>query len=457
MQPGRNEPCSCGSGKKFKKCCLLKQEPPADLLWRRLRSVNDELVHRLTEHAIREFGEDSLTEAWEEFWLWDEEQEAFDPVSDKNQLFGPFYLYNWYREEGDDQPLASPLNRTIAKDYLRVRGRGLPDLERRFIEASIEAPFSFHEVLEVIPGRELILRDVFLGTGVTVTEKLASEAAQVGDLFFGKVVKVDHVAMICGCGWIVIPPSRKLPILDLRKKVRQAVPGKKINFETLHEFDMELRELFLDLQEALLAPPRHCNTDGDLLAFHRITFEVPSAQLAFDALKSLSLMLSEKEMLEDAIRGPDGALRRLKIDWHKRGNKAHKHWDNTVLGHLEIEGTKLTIEVNSEKRAKKIKAEIKKRMGMLAVHKGTVLQSPESMLREHKAARDLGETLPDDREQEDLMNSPEVQAQIREMMAVHWENWYREKIPALGNRTPLQAAKDPDGRTLGARSILFSS
>jgi hypothetical protein len=26
--PGRNDPCSCGSGKKFKKCCLGKTEPP---------------------------------------------------------------------------------------------------------------------------------------------------------------------------------------------------------------------------------------------------------------------------------------------------------------------------------------------------------------------------------------------------------------------------------------------
>jgi hypothetical protein len=24
-EPGRNEPCSCGSGEKYKKCCLLKQ------------------------------------------------------------------------------------------------------------------------------------------------------------------------------------------------------------------------------------------------------------------------------------------------------------------------------------------------------------------------------------------------------------------------------------------------
>jgi hypothetical protein len=46
------------------------------------------------------------------------------------------------------------------------------------------------------------------------------------------------------------------------------------------------------------------------------------------------------------------------------------------------------------------------------------------------------------------MESPEVQAHLRKMMEAHWENWYREKIPALGNRTPLQAAKRKDGREL---------
>lgn len=24
--PGRNDPCSCGSGKKYKKCCMLKAQ-----------------------------------------------------------------------------------------------------------------------------------------------------------------------------------------------------------------------------------------------------------------------------------------------------------------------------------------------------------------------------------------------------------------------------------------------
>jgi hypothetical protein len=26
MNPGRNDPCPCGSGKKYKKCCLPKGE-----------------------------------------------------------------------------------------------------------------------------------------------------------------------------------------------------------------------------------------------------------------------------------------------------------------------------------------------------------------------------------------------------------------------------------------------
>ncbi len=28
-KPGRNDPCSCGSGKKYKKCCLMKDEAEA--------------------------------------------------------------------------------------------------------------------------------------------------------------------------------------------------------------------------------------------------------------------------------------------------------------------------------------------------------------------------------------------------------------------------------------------
>jgi len=450
MQPGRNDPCPCGSGKKFKKCCFLNQEPPANFLWRKLGAIHDSFAGSLVRHALNEFGADSVHEAWAEFWLWDEEQEPFQLDSVENQLFFPFYLYNWFRED-DNQPASiSPESRTVARDYLDSRGRGLSELERRFLAACIETPFSFHEVMDVSPGLGFDLKDVFLGNEINVSERLGSQNARVGDVFFGKVVQIDQVAMLCGMGRVAIPPTSKRFILELKKGLIEAQSNNKNKLEArvLHEYDIEIRELFLDLQKSLLAPPQFCNTDGDTLALHRISYEIPSAQIAFDALKSLSLFFSEAEMLETAERDKMGVIQKIQIDWHKRGNKAHKSWDNTILGHLEIVGQKLTIEVNSEKRAKKIKAEIKKRMGELAKHISSVVQSPEAMMKQSRKFKSPAEPVEGERENTAAMESPEIKERMREMALEYWENWYRQKIPALGNRTPIQAAKSAEGREL---------
>src|SRR5579859_1391197 len=45
MKLGRNDRCPCGSGKKYKHCCLNSEAvpaaTPADLTWRRLRGLLD--------------------------------------------------------------------------------------------------------------------------------------------------------------------------------------------------------------------------------------------------------------------------------------------------------------------------------------------------------------------------------------------------------------------------------
>lgn len=45
MKPGRNDPCPCGSGKKYKHCCLRAEaamlDSPDALTWRRIRHVLD--------------------------------------------------------------------------------------------------------------------------------------------------------------------------------------------------------------------------------------------------------------------------------------------------------------------------------------------------------------------------------------------------------------------------------
>jgi hypothetical protein len=46
MKPGRNAPCPCGSGKKYKKCCLLKQPDGLE------NAVRDERESRFEEQAF---------------------------------------------------------------------------------------------------------------------------------------------------------------------------------------------------------------------------------------------------------------------------------------------------------------------------------------------------------------------------------------------------------------------
>lgn len=49
MKLGRNDPCPCGSGKKYKKCCLDKQAQPSQALYyRRLSEAHSESQGKTT-------------------------------------------------------------------------------------------------------------------------------------------------------------------------------------------------------------------------------------------------------------------------------------------------------------------------------------------------------------------------------------------------------------------------
>jgi SEC-C motif len=66
---GRNDPCPCGSGRKYKHCCL----PNADaerVLRTRLRAAESRVVPALLAFALENFGDTFLANAWKEFVLF---------------------------------------------------------------------------------------------------------------------------------------------------------------------------------------------------------------------------------------------------------------------------------------------------------------------------------------------------------------------------------------------------
>ena len=443
MKPGRNDPCRCGSGKKYKHCCLLKEQAPApaDLAWRRVRRAVDGLAVPLLREAIRHFGNSALDEAWTEFNEF-EDHEPFNQDTPYMQVFMPWFFYDWLPDPHHTAVPAAAQATTAAAAYVERAGREIDPIARRYIETCGATPFSFHEVLACEPGRGFRLRDVLLGTEVDVLEQQGSARAQSGDLLFGKVVPIEGLALLDGCSPMLIPPIHKMRVIELRR--RTVSGGGLFGAELLRQKGGELRALFLNIAEALLHPqmPELQNTDGDPLEMHTLNFDLDSPDTAFDALKELAAGVADPEVERDAT----GRLVRADITWARLGNKMHKNWDNTTLGRIRIEGKRLTAEVNSAKRAAALRTQIERRLGATAHMKPDIVQSVQSMLRPEPTPQEQTERRRHAQEQAEFAARPEAQQAIREHLREHYRAWVDEKIPALGNRTPRKAVRDADGR-----------
>ena len=69
--PGRNDPCPCGSERKFKHCCLPARtaEDSARL---RLRAAEGRVVGGRLQFIAETWGEPLVMHAWEEFWNYED-------------------------------------------------------------------------------------------------------------------------------------------------------------------------------------------------------------------------------------------------------------------------------------------------------------------------------------------------------------------------------------------------
>jgi hypothetical protein len=195
--------------------------------------------------------------------------------------------------------------------------------------------------------------------------------------------------------------------------------------------------------------PALSNTDGDPLQMHTLIFDLDAPKAAIECLADLAAV-SETEVARDA----EGRFVRAELTWTKRGNPMHKAWDNTALGHLRIERKRLTAEVNSARRAAALHKLIEERLGSSAYARPSIVQSVQSMLKREPTARQPARRAQRQKHQAELAAQPEVQAAIRETLRKHYRARLDDKIPALGNRTPREAVRDPDGREAAVAALV---
>jgi hypothetical protein len=236
--------------------------PEADRPWYRLRRCEGRLTAKLLGEAIDRFDPALLQEAWGEFTLWDDDRSEPSQWRDLWSVFVDWYAYSWRpsleelklrdAEYGIEDAEWGPWPELpLALEYLDANASRLDDYEQRFLEEMSGQPRSYYEVLRVLVGRGLVLKDLFTNREVEVRERSLTGVVQPGGVLFSRVVEQGGVAVVCGCAPVVELPSAIREKIGKYRDAMLAALG-RVDGDALHEYDAELRELYFASVEQLL-------------------------------------------------------------------------------------------------------------------------------------------------------------------------------------------------------------
>jgi hypothetical protein len=284
---GRNDPCSCGSGKKYKKCCLASNES-AGSEYRRLRQVESGLIPRLLKHALDTFGDESILEAWDEFNddgshdtdnpdSDDKFYGAYDPSASINMVFMPWFLFSRTTFTLSDDGGSIPEDTTIAESFMRIHRSRLTLEEVLLLSSANRCRFTFCEIVEVRPGVGMKQFDLLRRLESEVIEHAASHTLRRGDIIYCATTRMGQVTSNLATGPYSLRPTTKRDVLDLRDWLLAESDSDEITSEHLDDYEVDIRNLYLDIVDQMLNPaPDIRNTDNEPLLPQKLYFDISS-------------------------------------------------------------------------------------------------------------------------------------------------------------------------------------
>jgi hypothetical protein len=402
--PGRNDPCWCGSGKKYKKCHLDADErpqsaPPA------IRGEYQELRNRLGKFLMETISKRDTRQAQEEFFGdGPGEDDQTPPLID-------WMMHDW---------VPPRLGHTIMREYLLKHGAGLRPQERELVESWSLSYVGLYEVREVKAGSGIEVKDLVTGEIFFVHDVNMSNKLVRWDGLLARVVPGERGHEFSGVG-INVPRKQLEPLRAWMEedRLRAGVPWPEYLKRNLPRIRRRPEELHTEWIESL----QLSNTDGDEILFSKAVYRVVDHKALTTALGSCPEIIEDDEGKHYTwLRGAVG----------EKGN--------TVLGSMRVEGAELAFECNSKQRHERGKRMLADLAGPALKH----LRDEFTTQREMKR-RSLTEPRPTEPAADEI--PPEVRNKlIAEYMEEHTAKWPDMALPALDGQTPRQAVKSAAGR-----------
>lgn len=406
---GRNDPCPCGSGRKYKDCCLVEDDARlAALMSSRTR---DAALAKLLTFAFQPAFDSDHSVAEIVFWgtrirdaSSDELQWLLDS-EDANIKYNSWFIFDW---EVDNTG-------TVAELFLEESGATVTPLERQFLERLSQAHLRLYEVESVDRGHGLRLVDLFTGDRTFVIERTATQQIVTWDLLGARVAPDGLGGYVFEGGLYLYPADAKDQILGhfrrlSRRHHRKAPLDDVATFFRKH--GMVFHHLWMNLV-AFPEPPQIVTDDGDPLMFCRSIFDSEQAD-------EVRARIAAQPGVHASSDG--------RLSWR----------ETTIDGEREVgiwsfEGKRIILETASQERAARGRAWLESLSGDTVRYRATALETLEQTmneLRRHRPKKPLAEEPP-----------PVDSGAVRQLFDRYYRTWLDRPVPALGNRTPRAAAR----------------
>lgn len=405
---GRNDPCPCGSGLKYKKCCLQKAFVQAG----KEESIKERLVQELLRY-FKKHHKAGLELADAIYW------DDFDPeeyLSRETLELAEINFWEWvvFDFEVDEES-----GKTLIDAFIENNKRLTLD-ELNILNMMRHAVISLYEVQEVFPEKGLLVKDLLLGGEYDIREKAATRSLRKWDIFAARLLHVDGQYIMSGA---VYPYSvqRKEEIITAIKEDYETYKEEYPDI-TMDDYLKTNSEYFVYLWYKPIQNPPPLNlvtTTGEAFLFSKAHLEFRDRNAVIETLKTMQEFEEEKE------------------DEFVWLTEQDKDGSATILGRIEIKDKCLLLECNSKERLEHGKKLLLEHIPEL-IHKIDTFEDPIQVLKASKNEPSFKPTseIP-----------TEIQQQVyTRFMQKHYENWLNESIPALNGQTPMDAVRTEEGK-----------
>jgi SEC-C motif len=408
---GRNEPCPCGSGRKYKQCCGNGKYPSGVLA---ASSTRDAALAKLLTFAFHPAFDSDHAVAEVMFWgnlIRDSSRQEFEWILDSQDAtikYNTWFLFDWEAEDSG----------TVAEIFLEEAAAELTPPEREFLQRLSNAPLRLYEVESVEAGEGAHLIDLWTGTRLFVIERTATEEMVAWDLLGARVAPDGMGGNVFEGGLYLYPVESKDEVVQhFRRLYRRH--HRKFPLDRASTFFRRYGVVFHHLWVRLVAfpePPEVVTSDGDPLVFCRSVFDTDEPDTVREILQAQPQVRAAK----------DGTL-----GWLETNNEGQRE-----VGAWSIEGKRVLFETNSQERATRGRAWLGALAGDRVRYRATALETIEQTMNELRRRRPKSAAAP-------APDEPAVREDgaVRELYDRHYHDWLDRPLLALANRTPRAAAR----------------